>query len=172
MPRICGSPTRQVVEPALEPSFVTAMVTLSPPGSAATLAMPPVNGPMPLTARRAMTASTTTATATPTNTVPCACDADGCLRPSGLHRSHIASDIGMRAPHLTQPWSGSSVAAGRTEGVGVIASRLQAGLEDPDVGGAGRVPVAAGVAQRLARAEAVEIRGEAADHVQDDGTDP
>src|SRR5829696_1343017 len=119
MPRIAGSPTRQVVDPAFDPSLVTLIEIRRPPGSATTFEMPPLNGPTPETVRRATTASRTTASAIPTNTVPCACDAAGCLRPSGLQRSHIASETGIWAPHRTQPWSGSG-ATGRAEGVGVM----------------------------------------------------
>ena len=49
----------------------------------------------------------TTATPMPTIAIPCACDAAGDFSPSGLHRSHIDSEIGTGAPHRTQPWVGS-----------------------------------------------------------------
>ena len=68
---------------------------------------------------RATTAMITTAITIPTNTVPCACDAAGALRPSGLQRSHIDSASGIRAPQRTQPCIGSA-AAGAAAGVGVV----------------------------------------------------
>ena len=56
---------------------------------------------------RATTAMMNTAITIPTNTVPCAWEAEGDLRPSGLQRSHIDSWSGIRAPQRTQPCIGS-----------------------------------------------------------------
>jgi hypothetical protein len=130
MPRMPASSSRQLVADDVVPWFVSEIVTVSPPSSATTFAICAGNGPMPEVSTRASTARTTMATATPAIAVPWAWLADGCRRPSGLQRSHIASSSGICVPHRTQPWvsaaraaSSSAGAAGEgVDAVGVMAT--------------------------------------------------
>ena len=110
-----------MVRPADEPVLVIEIVTRSPAGSTWMPVTSEVNSPTLVMASRASTARMTTAAPIARNTVPCACDAPGDRRPSGLQRSHIESASAIRAPQRTQPWSGS-VAEGSWEGVEVISS--------------------------------------------------
>jgi hypothetical protein len=103
-----GSVTRQVALPALLPSFRTLSVATTVPGAEPgfTAVTAAVNGPMPLTARCAKTASATTAPAIARKTVPWTCELALSRRPSGLHRSHKPTSSGTGAPQRAQAWVG------------------------------------------------------------------
>ena len=114
MPGTDGSKTRQVDDPAVVPRLVTVRVTASPGGAETTFPTAPLNGPIPAMATRPRTARKMTAPTLARRTVPWACEAAGCLSPSGLQFSHIDVPSGTVAPQRTHDWVSS---AGGDEGV-------------------------------------------------------
>ena len=90
-----------------------------PPGSATTPVSDDGNGPTPADHAGRRPPSGRPRCRSPGTRSRGACEAAGALRPSGLHRSHIDSAIGMRAPQRTQPCSGSA-GAEAAPGAGVV----------------------------------------------------
>ena len=73
----------------------------------------PLNGPIPASASRPDGQHDDRPATTPPIAMPCTCVADESRRPSGLHRSHSPTSIATGAPHRTQAWVSSGLAARR-----------------------------------------------------------
>ena len=176
IPRSCGSPIRQVVAPAFEPALVIVIVTRSPAGSAPTRDQ--ARRPRPDAGHR-----------DPRDDGE---DDDGDrdaedrravgLRCGGSLEAQrvapLAHRLRDRDPRAAPDASVHRLRGGRRGGGrrggrhrGHPIGARQPRLEDPDVVGAGGMPVAARVRQHVAGAERVEVGRESPDHVQHHGAD-